>query len=274
MKKFLEILNYSIHLGKEIRISIKSILILIVVIYFTSFILRVTKKFVSKKLTEENALKFTGLFSFFRYFIYITIALLTLSNLGVNITAILTGAAALLIGVGLALQTFFQDIISGIFMLIDQTVRINDIIEYDNKIVRVTAISLRTTKAITIENKILVIPNHLYLTNTVYNWTQNGVNTRESVNVGVAYGSDVQLVKQLLLQAAKNVKEVINLPEPAVLFLGFGDSSLDFRLVFTTKKGIFTIYVKSDLHFEIDRLFRAHNVTIPFPQRDVHIFQK
>ena len=199
--------------------------------------------------------------------------LITFHTLGVNVTGILAASAALLIGIGLALQTLFQDIISGIFILLDQSVHVGDIIEIDGKVGRVEEIKLRTTRAVTIDNKVLVIPNHLYLENSLYNWTQNGSSTRESVSVGVAYGSDVQLVKKLLIQAASTHPDVLPEPEPMVVFTEFGNSSLDFRLIFTINDSFKALFPKSDIRFEIDRLFREHNVTIPFPQRDVHIKQ-
>ena len=192
---------------------------------------------------------------------------------GVNVTALFAASAVLLIGVGLALQTLFQDIISGIFILVDQSVHVGDIIELEGKVGRVLDIRLRTTRAVTIDNKVLVIPNHLYLTNILFNWTENGSETRESVNIGVAYGSDVVLVKQLLLESAKNHKKVLISPVPKVLFTDFADSSLNFQLVFTLNDSFETRFVQSDLRFEIDKKFREHNITIPFPQRDVHIFQ-
>ena len=195
-------------------------------------------------------------------------------SVGVDVTAVFAASAALLIGIGLALQTLFQDIISGVFILVDQSVHVGDIIEIDGKVGRVEEIKLRTTRAVTIDNKVLVIPNHLYLENSLYNWTQNGIATRESVSVGVAYGSDVQLVKKLLLQAASTHPEVISTPEPTVVFTDFGDSSLNFKIVFTINDSFKAQFPKSDIRFEIDKLFRENNVTIPFPQRDVHIKQQ
>ena len=121
---------------------------------------------------------------------------------------------------------------------------VGDIIELDGKVGRVEEIKLSTTRAVTIDNKVLVIPNHLYLTNSLYNWTQNGTLTRESVSVGVAYGSDVQLVKKLLLQAANSHPDVISKPEPAVLFTDFGDSSLNFKLVFTLNDSFMATFPK------------------------------
>ena len=178
-----------------------------------------------------------------------------------------------MVGVGLALQTFFQDVISGIFILIDQSVHVGDIIEIDGKGGRVEEIKIRTTRAVTIDNKVLVIPNHKYLSSILYNWTENGSLTRESVEVGVAYGSDIDLVKKLLLEVANNHKSVLKMPEPLVLFTNFGDSSLNFRLIFTLNDSFIAAIPKSDLRFEIDRVFRENNITIPFPQRDVHIIK-
>ena len=179
-----------------------------------------------------------------------------------------------MVGIGLALQTLFQDIISGVFILVDQSLHVGDIIELEGKVGRVVEIKLRTTRAVTIDNKVLVIPNHLYLTNSLYNWTQNGTSTRESVTVGVAYGSDVQLVKRLLLQAATSHPNVLKTPEPSVLFTDFGDSALNFKVVFTLNDSFKAQFPSSDIRFEIDRLFREHNISIPFPQRDIHIISK
>ena len=194
--------------------------------------------------------------------------------MGMQLTAILTASAALLVGVGLALQTFFQDIISGVFILVDKSVHVGDIVEIDGKVGRVVDIRLRTTRAVTIDNKVLVIPNHKYLTSILFNWTENGSLTRERVTVGVAYGSDVQLVKKLLLQAANEHESVLEEPEPVVLFMNFGDSALEFRLVFTLNNSFEAIVPQSDLRFRIDELFREHNIKIPFPQRDVHLISK
>ena len=158
--------------------------------------------------------------------------------------------------------------------MLDKTVHVGDVIEIDGKVLKVTEINLRTTKGSSIENKVLIIPNHTYLTNTLYNWTQNDNITRETVSVGVAYGSDTQLVKSLLISAANSTKGVLKKPEPTVLFTEFGDSSLNFKLMFTVNDSFQSVIPKSDLHFEIDRLFRENGVKIPFPQRDIHIISK
>jgi len=272
--KITDFLGKHIDIGKDISISIFDVMVVITVIFITTLVLRLILRIITRNLPKEDKSKFNVVYGYFRWLIYLIILLITLHSVGVNVTAIFAASAALLIGVGLALQTLFQDIISGVFILIDQSVHVGDIIELEGKVGRVEEIKLRTTRAVTIDNKVLVIPNHLYLTNSLYNWTQNGTLTRESVSVGVAYGSDVQLVKKLLLQVAKTHPDVIAIPEPAVVFTNFGDSSLDFKLVFTLADSFKAQFPKSDIRFEIDKLFREHNITIPFPQRDVHIIQK
>jgi len=273
-EKISSFLGQHLDIGNDISISIFDVLVVITVIFITTLVLRLAFKVITRNLPSDDIGRFGVVFGYFRWLIYIVILLITLDTVGVNVTAIFAASAALLIGIGLALQTLFQDIISGVFILVDQSVHVGDIIEIDGKVGRVEEIKLRTTRAVTIDNKVLVIPNHLYLENSLYNWTQNGSLTRESVEVGVAYGSDVQLVKKLLLQVANTHSDVISSPEPSVVFTDFGDSSLNFKLVFTLTDSFKAQFPKSDMRFEIDRLFREHNITIPFPQRDVHIFQK
>lgn len=267
-----EFLDRSMYLGNKIEVSFLDLLILLVVLFIASMVLRVLLRLMTRRMPREDKKKFKVVFSYGKWLIYVIIFLITLHSVGVNVTGIFAASAALLIGIGLALQTLFQDIISGIFILVDQTVHVGDIIELEGKIGRVEEIKLRTTRAVTRENKVLVIPNHLYLTNSVYNWTQNGNLTRENVTVGVAYGSDVQLVKKLLLQVANEHSNVLDNPPPAVFFTDFGDSALMFKLVFTIENSFDTVVHQSEMRFEIDRLFRENNITIPFPQRDVHLY--
>lgn len=273
MEKLNEFLNYTFEFTDTVKLSIKSILIIIAVFIVTSIVLRLIRSAVTRKMREEDKGKFITVFSFAKYFIFLIIFLVILGNNGVQLTAVFTSAAALLIGIGLALQTFFQDIISGIIILTDQSVNVGDVIQVEDKIGKVTSINLRATKAVTIENKVLIIPNHLYLTNTLFNWTQNESTTRESVEVGVAYGSDVNLVKKVLLEAASKIKGINQSPEPVVIFEDFGDSSLDFKLVVSVGNSFQTPLILSNLRFEINDLFKENNITIPFPQRDVHLFQ-
>ncbi|TWO32657.1 mechanosensitive ion channel [Seonamhaeicola sediminis] len=276
IENFIDFVNIVLYKNESetIVITIGFVLMVLASFVLTNVLLSLIRRIVTRKLPKDDKAKFVTVFSFSKWFIYVIVLLIAFSTIGVNINAVLAASAGLLIGVGLALQTLFQDIISGVFILLDQTVHVGDIIELEGKVGRVEEIKLRTTRATTADNKVLIIPNHLYLTNSLYNWTQNGEATRETVEVGVAYGSDVQLVKKLLLEAAEAHKDVLEFPEPVVLFTDFGESSLNFRIAFTVTDSFNVRFSKSDIRFEIDRLFRENNITIPFPQRDVHIIQK
>lgn len=276
-ESFLDFLNLGFQFGSDknpIDITVGLVLLVLIIYVVTTVVLNFIRRLYTKHLPLADRAKFNTVFSFARWLVYLVVMLIVFDSVGINVTAIFAASAALLIGIGLALQTLFQDIISGVFILIDQSLHVGDIIEIEDKVGRVEEIKLRTTRAVTIDNKVLVIPNHLYLTNSLYNWTQNGVSTRESVSVGVAYGSDVQLVKKLLMKAANSHSEVLDTAETTVLFTDFGDSSLNFKVVFTIKDSFKAQFPKSDIRFEIDRLFRENNISIPFPQRDIHIIEK
>lgn len=274
MDRLKDFLNYSFEISDKIHIDVKTILFLLFILVVTNIFLRVTKKVVKRKLNEQDKDKFTGIFSFLQYFIYVIVIIIGLESSGVEVSVLLAGSAALLVGLGLGLQTLFQDIISGIFMLIDKTLSVNDIVEIEGKIGKIEEIKLRTTRAVTIDDKVLIIPNHKFLTESLFNWTQNGVETTEAVEVGVAYGSDVQLVKKILLEVAGKHPEILKDKPPKVLFTDFGDSALLFKLLFTINNSYSHMQIKSDLRFEIDKGFRENNIQIPFPQRDIHIIRK
>ena len=274
MKKFIEFINKEFFITDNIKFSIVTILLVTFIFITTYLFLKIVKKIATKKLDEERKLKFKSIFSFLNYFVYIIVASITFQNFGINLTGILAASAALLVGVGLALQTFFQDIISGILILADQTVHVGDIIEIDGKVGRVENIKIRTTRAVTFDNKVLIIPNHKYLTSTLFNWTENGTVLRGNVSVGVSYSSDVELVKETLLEIANSHPHLTKNPIPHVIFKDFGDSSLDFQLIFTYNNGLLVNLIESGIRFLIYKKFKELNIQIPFPQRVVNIEKK
>ena len=273
MEKIQEILNYTFEFSDQIHVSVKAILVIVFAFFITNNLLRFIRKIINKRLEEGDKGKFKTVFTFLRYFIYIFVIIIALESSGIEVSVLLAGSAALLVGLGLGLQTLFQDIISGIFILLDKSLHVHDIIEVDGKIGRIFEINLRTTRAVTINNRVLIIPNHIFLTNSLFNWTQNGIQTTENLNVGVAYGSDVEKVKQLLIDVAKQHPRVLKNPSPDVLFMDFADSALQFRLTFTINDSFTQLKIKSDLRYAIDKKFREHKVQIPFPQRDIHVFK-
>jgi len=269
INKIIDLLNYKFAIGSSVSFTPKTILLVIIVLIITFFLLKVLRKIIFRALSNDTKIKFKSLFSFINYFVYTIVTLIVLQNVGVNLTAIFAASAALLVGVGLALQTFIQDIISGVFILVDKSVLVGDIIEVDGQIGQVENIKLRTTRAVTRENKVLIIPNHKFLTSILFNWTENGIITKEIIEVGVAYKSDPKLVKSILLEIAQSHAEVLDNPSPFVLFKDFGDSALIFQLYISLNSSFSANIVKCDLRYAIFEAFASNGIEIPFPQRSV-----
>ena len=212
-----------------------------------------------------------SVFKLFQYVLWIIVFLLTLEGLGFEITLLLAGSAALLVGIGLGLQEVFKDFVSGIILLFDGTIRVSDVIQIDGEVGRVQEISLRSSELETRDGIVLIIPNSRFITGNVINWTHNRKLTRFTVVVGVAYGSDIEKVRDLLIQCAIDHDDVVKTPDPFVFFSDFSESQLTFTLQFYSRSVFKIEFVKSDLRFAIDKAFRENGITIPFPQRDVHI---
>lgn len=274
INKIIDIFGLSLIKTKDINLTVGAVVALIVAFVVTSFILKFFRKFATRNLPVADKNKFVSIFQFAKYLVYLFVIMFTLNASGINISVLLTASAAIFIGLGFALQQLFQDLIAGILMILDQSLKVGDIIEIDGRVCQVEKISLRSTKAVTRNERVLVIPNHKFMTDVLFNWTQNSDIIRESVTVGVAYGSDTELVKKILLDCAKNNKSTLDTHEPIVMFEDFGDSSLDFGLYFFVDDGLSIPRVRSELRFEIDKQFRAKNISIPFPQRDLHLISK
>ena len=203
------------------------------------------------------------------YVVFAIGIIIALQHLGINMSLMWAGAAALLVGVGIGLQQTFADFFAGITMLFERSVKIGDVLELENFRGIVKRIGLRTSVLITPEEKRLVIPNSKLTNNKVNNWSQSSRGLRFSVQVGIAYGSDTDLVKKILLNVANKTSGILKTPKPFVRFDDFGDSALVFTLLFFSKSYMHVENIQSDLRFEIDQRFKENNITIPFPQRDV-----
>jgi len=269
MDKLLVFFNYQIKIGNDILLTPKSIVVIIIVFSFTYLFLKLFRKIAFRTLNNDTKLKFKGILTFFNYLVYLIVILITLDNVGVKVSAIFAASAALLVGIGLALQTLIQDVFSGISILADKTVHVGDVIQIDGQVGRVENIMLRTTRAVTRDNKVLIIPNHKFLTSILYNWTENGTLTREIIKFGVAYDTDVKLLKEAVIEIANNHPKVLKNPEPFLLFEDYGDSALMFQLIFSMNISFEANLVKSDLRYKIFERLKVLNIEIPFPQRVV-----
>lgn len=268
------ILSYRIYDSDTVHLTIGTFLTIIIAIVLVTYLLKFIHSIVTAKLPEEDKNKFISIFGFLKYLFYIIVVITIIHSSGVNLTILLTASAALFVGLGFALQYLFQDIISGILIILDQSLHVGDIIEVDSKVGRVFEMRLRTTRALTRDDKVIVIPNHKFLTNSIYNYTQNHKTTREAIKIGVAYGSNVDLVTSVLKEIAQEQRGVLKSPKPFVLFEDFGDSALLFSLNYFVTDSFSDPRTKSEMRYKIDAKFRENSISIPFPQRDVHLRQK
>jgi small-conductance mechanosensitive channel len=269
------ILDFKFFEYKDYQFDVAHFLLIIVVLLITRFLLftvkTIIKRFVaSEQLDVRNSQSF---FLLFKYLIYVITVVIMLEIIGVKITILLAGSAALLVGIGLGLQQIFSDIISGIFLLVDGSVKIGDIMEVDTLVGKVTQINLRTSEILTRDGISIIVPNHKFITENVINWSHNAALTRFDVNVGVAYGTNPEKVREVLLQCAQEIKEISKSKNnvPSVRLTNFGGSSLDFQLLFWSKNVFLIENTKSDLRFIIANKFMENDIQIPFPQRDIHI---
>lgn len=271
-----EFLNIGFHFGEDenqVHLTIGTLLVVLISFFLTHFVLQWIRKLTTRRMDETDTLKFMTIFRFVRYVVFVLVFFVILSYTGINVTPFLAASAALLVGVGLALQELFQDVIGGIVIMLDKSIGVGDVVEVDGKVGKVFEINLRSTRALTRDDKVLIVPNHMFIRNSIFNYTQNHEATRDKVVVGVAYGSDTQLVSKLLAQSVEGQHNVKKDPKPMVLFQDFGDSALIFSVFYFVEDSFIAPATSSEIRFRIDQLFREHAVTIPFPQRDVHIYQ-
>lgn len=191
---------------------------------------------------------------------------------GIPLSALSMFAGAFGIGIGFGMRNIISNFISGIIILFEQPIKPSDYIDVDDNWGGwVTRIGARSTTIRTRDNVNVVVPNSKFIESTVVNWHGLSAQTRIHVPVGVAYGSDVPKVQACLVKVAADNESVLDTPAPTVWFVGFGESSLRFELVAWVRSPDRIPEITSELNFAIDDTFRQHGVTIPFPQRDLHL---
>jgi small-conductance mechanosensitive channel len=274
MKTLQEILNYNLVQFKEVQISIFSILIILIILlvirlFMHGFKLFIKRQFSSKNISDRG--KEYTIVKLTKYVVYVIGIYICMDVVGINIGLILGASAALLVGVGLGLQNVFNDIVSGFILLFEGTFKVGDVIEFDNTVAKVDQIDIRTSKITTRDGTTIIVPNSQLVNDHIINWSHGNQETRFSITVGVAYGSDTILVRDLLIECAKSNPDVLAKKQVIVRFQDFGDSALQFELFFWAINTWAVENLRSELRFAIDKAFREHKVSIPFPQRDLHI---
>ena len=272
MKTLRQFLNYELLPLKNFSLTVADVLSAMLIITLTWAVLYLLQRYVLRLFFKRRNIAIGQQFAvtqLVKYIIYPIAIVLTMQALGIQLSVVLAGAAALLVGIGLGLQQTFKDLFSGIILLVEGSVRVDDMVVIGDTIVTVKEIGLRTSKVETRDEIVKIVPNSKLVEDTVINWSHNNRATRFHVDVGVAYGSNLALVRTLLVQAADEHPKVLKTPETMAQFRDFGSSSLDFKLFFYSYEFLRIEVVKSDLRFRIDELFRQNNITIPFPQQEV-----
>jgi small-conductance mechanosensitive channel len=273
METLIKFLEFEFISVGEYSIRVYTFVTLFMIYVITKLVLWFIKKtiFRKRKFSKLDKGSLYALFQIIRYVIWVIAIGFILETIGVKVTVLIAGSAALLVGVGLGLQQTFNDVISGIILLSEQSIKIDDVLDIDGDIVKIQSIGLRTSKALNTDDVSIIIPNSLITTNKVINWSHQTMKTRFRIDVGTAYGSDIDLIIKILEESAFEHPDVSDRESTEARLVNFGNSSLDFQVLFFSKN-IFRINkVKSDIRRTISRKFSENNISIPFPQMDLHL---
>ncbi|MBL4640931.1 MAG: mechanosensitive ion channel [Verrucomicrobiales bacterium] len=256
-------------------VTIGSILLLLILFASVIIIERIVQKQLIRRFLSRTKLQSSLQFGLSRIIGYTLIAVgfyVAFQLVGVDLSSLAIIAASLGVGVGFGLQNIINNFVSGIIILAERPISIGDRIEVAGVAGRVTKMQLRSTTVVTNDNITMIVPNADLISNTVTNWSHGDPKVRIRVPVGVAYGSDLKLLQQLLLEAAGEHPKALRDPSPVVLFTEFGDSSLNFELgVWTQEMTATPVHFTSEMNFIIEQKLRENDIEIPFPQRDLHV---
>lgn len=270
-----EFLNYEILRLSEFQLTPGKILTILIIGGITHLLLLIFKGFLFRQVKQHriDTSVYYAIYQLTRYFAVVIALGVMLEALGIRLNFLIASAAVLMVGVGIGLQHLFEDFISGIILLVDRTIKVNDVIQVEQIIGRVLAIKLRYTEVLSRDRYHLLIPNSKITRDKVINFTHQNAPVRFDILVNVAFESDAHLVEKLLLTCAENHAEVEGSPAPSVQLFDFQDSGVQFRLLFYSKDAYGIDTIKSQLRVAIIETFRKHQIVIPFPQREVHLKQ-
>ncbi len=256
-----------------VTISFSDLAAALVVFGVILLLTRVGQRFLTNKVLPQTGFDSgvqNSLSAGFGYIGIILAAIFGISALGIDLSNIALIAGALSVGIGFGLQAIVSNFVSGIILLIERPIKVGDWVLVGGNEGLVKRITVRSTELTTFQRASVIIPNSEFISTAVINWTHKDTYGRIEVPVGVAYGSDVEKVREVLLACANHHEKVLTSPEPQVLFMNFGNSSLDFELRCFTNEVSYRLIISSDLRFAIDKAFREAGIEIPFPQHVIH----
>ncbi len=265
------ILEYSV-LPKS-GITIASLLLLAVLFALVIILERVFRRHFISRVLRRTHLAPSLQFTLGRVLGYCILGLgfyVSLQIVGINLSSLAIIAGALGVGLGFGLQNIISNFISGLIILAERPIAIGDRIEIGSVAGQVREISLRSTTVVTNDNIAIIVPNADFITHSVTNWSYEDPRVRFRVPFGVAYGTDLEQLRKLMLEVADEHPKALKEPKPDLFFAGFGDSSLNFELaIWSEEMTISPRRFRSELYYAIEKKLRENRIEIPFPQREV-----
>ena len=264
-----EFLKYTLFTFDGFSLRIIAIVKVIVWVFIVGILLKIIKSVVYKTTRFDDAKRFS-IYTLSKYVIIVFSFMVGLHLIGLDVSLLLAGSAALLVGFGLGMQNLFSDYISGLIILIDSSIKVGDVLEIKGLVCKVQQISLRTTTVLTRDDKWIILPNTDLTRNQLINWTPSDMTSRFSVSTRVDFSSDVALVMSIMERTAQNFEKIRTDPKPIVRFEEFADSSLNFTIHFWSDEVFRIENIKSDYRVLLLKNFNKENIVIPFPQRVIH----
>ncbi len=270
-----EMLDNIVFAGGNITLSlmdiIRGVLIFSLLFWLSGHLHSILKNQIENrtKLTPSIKLLF---YKTIRVLLIVVVVLITLSSLGVELSTFAFLGGAIGVGVGFGLQKIVSNYVSGIIILLDGSIKPGDVIEIDDVFGRIRSQETLFVSMVTLSGKEYLIPNENFITQQVINWSHSNNRVRLDVEIGVAYGSDMREVEELVLEATKDINRVLERPKPVCLMKEFGDNTVNFELRFWINDPELGVYnVRSDVLFAIWDSFAEAGIEISFPQRDLHV---
>jgi small-conductance mechanosensitive channel len=264
-----KVLDYELLAIGNFHLKVANILVVLVIWLATHLLLRLIKRLINRGLTRLawDQGRRHSLFLIAQYFVWILAITAMIESLGVRVSVLVASSAAILVGLGLGVQLIFRDIVSGIFLLIEGTIEVGDIIMIENKVARVTQINLRTTEVTTRDGISFILPNSRFITESVQNWSHHNDNSaiQFQVQVYVRGDSNEQVVRSLLLDSAAAQPDIIQETgkQPTVRLLEFREeSAVLFQIVFWSARKFDAENLLSDLRFEIRKRLREQGIEL------------
>ena len=267
-------LQFQLFTIKQTKVTIASIILLIVVMIAVAIFARITVKMLLTRVLARTKLDEGVRYTLTRithYTILVIGAIIAFQFIGVDLSGLVVVFGFLSVGIGFGLQNLTSNFISGLILLFERPIKVGDRVIVGEVEGDVLEINIRSTTVRSLNNISIIVPNSEFVSSTVVNWSHGDLKIRLDIDVGVSYDSDLDTVLRCLEEIAKENREVLKEPQPDILFVNFGDSSWNMRLRVWIADPRRHPQVRSEINCAIVRKFRENGVEIPFPQRDLHV---